>query len=183
MAINSLNTSIGTSIEINSFRSLKEISEILDLSKLGRAPGRFSLDQLIKLNSSQLSILVFEEIKNRLENQNIIASKTLWEIVKNNLNYLSEYSKWDEIINKDIEVENLDYEFLKTASDVLPDEPWDNSTWNLWIDKIKVSTDRRGRDLFLPLRKAITGLDDGPELKELILLIGYDKIKKRLLGK
>ena len=183
MAINSLNTSIGTSIEINSFQSLKEISEILDLSKLGRAPGRFSLDQLIKLNSSQLSILSFEEIKNRLENQNIIASKTLWEIVKNNLNYLSEYSKWDEIVNKDIEVENLDYEFLKTASDVLPDEPWDNSTWNLWIDKIKVSTDRKGRDLFLPLRKAITGLDDGPELKELILLIGYDKIKKRLLGK
>jgi len=183
MAINSLNTSIGTSIEINSFQSLKEISKILDLSKLGRAPGRFSLDQLIKLNSSQLSILSFEEIKNRLENQNIIASKTLWEIVKNNLNYLSEYSKWDEIVNKDIEVENLDYEFLKTASDVLPDEPWDNSTWNLWIDKIKVSTDRKGRDLFLPLRKAITGLDDGPELKELILLIGYDKIKKRLLGK
>ena len=53
----------------------------------------------------------------------------------------------------------------------------------MWIDKIKVSTDRKGRDLFLPLRKAITGLDDGPELKELILLIGYDKIKKRLLGK
>ena len=127
--------------------------------------------------------MCIEEIKNRLENQNIIASKTLWEIVKNNLNYLSEYSKWDEIINKDIKVENLDYKFLKTASDVLPDEPWDNSTWNLWIDKIKVSTDRKGRDLFLPLRKAITGLDDGPELKELILLIGYDKIKKRLLGK
>ena len=87
------------------------------------------------------------------------------------------------IRDRDIKVENLDYKFLKTASDVLPDEPWDNSTWNLWIDKIKVSTDRKGRDLFLPLRRAITGLDDGPELKELILLIGYDKIKKRLLGK
>ena len=65
MAINSLNSSIGTSIEINSFHSLKEISDILDLSKLGRAPGRFSLDQLTKLNSSQLSILSFEEIKDR----------------------------------------------------------------------------------------------------------------------
>ncbi|MFL2843911.1 MAG: hypothetical protein ACJZ9K_03315 [Alphaproteobacteria bacterium] len=56
-------------------------------------------------------------------------------------------------------------------------------TWNLWIEKIKSSTDRKGKDLFLPLRKAITGLEDGPELKELILLIGYDKIKRRLLGK
>ncbi len=54
---------------------------------------------------------------------------------------------------------------------------------NLWIEKIKSSTERKGKNLFLPLRKAITGLEDGPELKELILLIGYDKIKKRLLGK
>jgi len=92
MAINSLNTSIGTSIEINAFHSLNEISDILDLSKLGRAPGRFSLDQLTKLNSSQLSILNFEEIKDRLKKQNIIVNESLWEIVKNNIDFLSEYS-------------------------------------------------------------------------------------------
>jgi glutamyl-tRNA synthetase len=183
MAINSLNSSIGTSIEINSFHSLKEISDILDLSKLGRAPGRFSLDQLTKLNSSQLSILSFEEIKDRLKNQNIIVNEPLWEIVKNNIDFLSEYSKWDTVINKEIEIENFDKEFLKLAADVLPSQPWDEKTWNLWIEKIKSSTDRKGKDLFLPLRKAITGLEDGPELKELILLIGYDKIKRRLLGK
>ena len=182
MAINSLNTSIGTSIEINAFHSLNEISDILDLSKLGRAPGRFSLDQLTKLNSSQLSILNFEEIKDRLKKQNIIVNKSLWEIVKNNIDFLSEYSKWDTIINKEIEIENFDNNFLKLAADVLPSKPWDQKTWSLWIEKIKSSTDRKGKDLFLPLRMAITGLEDGPELKELILLIGYDKIKRRLLG-
>jgi glutamyl-tRNA synthetase len=183
MAINSLNTSIGTSIEIKSFHSLKEISDILDLSKLGRAPGRFSLDQLTKLNSSQLSILSFEEIKDRLKNQNIIAHETLWEIIKNNIDFLSEYSKWDAIINNEVEIENFDSEFLRLAADVLPSQPWDEKTWNLWIEKIKSLSDRKGKDLFLPLRKAITGLEDGPELKELILLIGYDKIKRRLVGK
>jgi len=183
MAINSLNTSIGTSIEIKSFHSLKEISDILDLSKLGRAPGRFSLDQLTKVNSSQLSILSFEEIKDRLKNQNIIAHETLWEIIKNNIDFLSEYSKWDTIINNEVEIENFDSEFLRLAADVLPSQPWDEKTWNLWIEKIKSLSDRKGKDLFLPLRKAITGLEDGPELKELILLIGYDKIKRRLLGK
>ena len=182
MAINSLNTSIGTSIEINAFHSLNEISDILDLSKLGRAPGRFSLDQLTKLNSSQLSILNFEEIKDRLKKQNIIVNESLWEIVKNNIDFLSEYSKWDTIINKEIEIENFDNNFLKLAADVLPSEPWDQKTWSLWIEKIKSSTDRKGKDLFLPLRMAITGLEDGPELKKLILLIGYDKIKRRLLG-
>ena len=162
--------------------ALEDLSNILDLSKLGRAPGRFSLDQLTKLNSSQLSILSFKEIKDRLKNENIIAYEPLWEIVKNNIDFLSEYSKWDKIINEDIEIENFENEFLKLAADALPDQPWDEKTWNLWIEKIKASTDRKGKDLYLPLRKAITGLEDGPELKELILLIGYDKIKKRLLG-
>ena len=149
MAINSLNISIGTSIEINSFRSLKEISDILDLSKLGRAPGRFSLDQLIKLNSSQLSILSFKEIKDRLKTENIIAYEPLWEIVKNNINFLSEYSEWDKIINKDIEIKSFDNKFLKLAADALPNQPWDEKTWNLWIEKIKDSTDRRGKDCLL----------------------------------
>ena len=106
----------------------------------------------------------------------------MWEIVKNNIDFLSEYSKWDTVINKEIEIENFDKEFLKLAADVLPSQPWDEKTWSLWIEKIKSSTDRKGKDLFLPLRMAITGLEDGPELKELILLIGYDKIKRRLLG-
>ena len=64
------------------------------------------LDQLTKLNSSQLSILSFEEIKDRLKNQNIIAHETLWEIIKNNIDFLSEYSKWDAIINNEVEIEN-----------------------------------------------------------------------------
>ena len=60
MAINLLNTSIGTSVEMTSVNSLNEISNVLDLGKLGRAPARFSVDQLNKLNSSLLIDLSFD---------------------------------------------------------------------------------------------------------------------------
>lgn len=182
MAINLLNTSIGTSVEMTSVNSLNEISNVLDLGKLSRAPARFSIDQLNKLNSSLLIDLSFDEVEKKLKDQNIFANRSLWEIIKNNLKNLSEYAKWDQIINEEIKIEGLDSNFLNTAADVLPEEPWDDGTWGLWIENIKKSTNKKGRDLFLPLRKAITGLEDGPELKKLILLIGYDKIKKRLLG-
>ena len=182
MAINLLNASIGTSIKMTSVNSLNEISNFLVLDKLGRAPARFSIDQLNKLNSSLLIDLSFDEVEEKLRNQNIFANRPLWEIIKNNLNNLSEYAKWDQIINEEIKIEGLDSNFLNTAADVLPEEPWDDGTWGLWIENIKKSTNKKGRDLFLPLRKSITGLEDGPELKKLILLIGYDKIKKRLLG-
>lgn len=182
MAINLLNASIGTSIKMTSVNSLNEISNFLVLDKLGRAPARFSIDQLNKLNSSLLIDLSFDEVEEKLRNQNIFANRPLWEIIKNNLNNLSEYAKWDKIINEEIKIERIDNNFLNTAAEVLPEEPWDDETWNLWIENIKKSTNKKGRDLFLPLRKSITGLEDGPELKKLILLIGYDKIKRRLLG-
>ena len=87
-----------------------------------------------------------------------------------------------QIINGSIKVENLDQDFINLTESLLPLEPWDDSTWGDWIALIKKSSDKKGKDLFLPLRRAITGLNDGPELKNIILLMGYDKMKTRLLG-
>ena len=64
----------------------------------------------------------------------------------------------------------------------MPPEPWNEETFNLWTSKIKAETGKKGRDLFHPLRKAVTGLDNGPELKALLPLIGYNKVLKRLQG-
>ena len=68
------------------------------------------------------------------------------------------------------------------AAEILPPEPWNEETFNAWINGIKAHTGKKGRDLFHPLRKALTGLDDGPELKALLPLIGYQKTLKRLNG-
>ena len=47
---------------------------------------------------------------------------------------------------------------------------------------LKTQSGKKGRELFPPVRKALTALDNGPELKTLLPLIGYEKAKKRLLG-
>jgi glutamyl-tRNA synthetase len=65
---------------------------------------------------------------------------------------------------------------------VLPAEPWDDTTWDVWIAALKAATGRKGRALFHPLRLALTGLEDGPELKVLLPLIGREKAARRLLG-
>ena len=182
MAINSLNASIGTSLEINIFKSLNDIANEIDLNQIARAPARFSMNQLSRLNSDILSRLDIETVSERLKSNNIIFDQKIWDVIKSNIKNINEYKEWYEIINGSIKVENLDQDFINLTESLLPLEPWDDSTWGDWIALIKKSSDKKGKDLFLPLRRAITGLNDGPELKNIILLMGYDKMKTRLLG-
>jgi glutamyl-tRNA synthetase len=73
-----------------------------------------------------------------------------------------------------------DRDFISAARGLLPPEPWDASTWKTWTEAVKAGTGRRGTELFMPLRLALTGLDHGPELAQLLPLIGRDRALERL---
>ncbi len=63
---------------------------------------------------------------------------------------------------------------------LLPEEPWDESTWGQWTRALKAATGRKGRALFHPSRLALTGREEGPELAALLPLIGRLKAEARL---
>ena len=69
------------------------------------------------------------------------------------------------------------------AAALLPPEPWNEETWGLWTKAVAAETGAKGRGLFHPLRLALTGRGDGPELKKLLPLIGRAKALARLEGK
>ena len=68
------------------------------------------------------------------------------------------------------------------AADLLPKGSWDNETFSAWINEVKAKTGKKGKDLFHPIRLALTGQENGPELKVLLPLIGYEKAHSRLNG-
>ena len=75
-----------------------------------------------------------------------------------------------------------DTKLTDLASSVLPKETWDENTFNKWLNEVKTISGKKGKELFHPIRKALTALDNGPELKTLLPLIGYEKTLKRLKG-
>jgi glutamyl-tRNA synthetase len=77
-------------------------------------------------------------------------------------------------------VEEPDY--LATAAELLPPEPWGETTWQQWTAALKQRTGRKGKALFRPLRLALTGMEKGPELAHFLPLIGREKALKRLSG-
>ena len=102
--------------------------------------------------------------------------------MRGNLDLLNEARGWWDVVAGNIVPPLIEgeAEFLQAAWETLPLEPWDNDVWTTWIDALKAATGRKGKKLFLPLRLALTGEDHGPELRDLLPLIGRARVADRL---
>jgi glutamyl-tRNA synthetase len=105
--------------------------------------------------------------------------------VRGNLDRFNDAAHWWKIITGNLpekpELSEEDQAFVKEAFTLLPAEPWDKQTWKLWTDAVKAATGRKGKTLFMPLRLALTGQLHGPELADLLVLIGLQGTKNRQL--
>ena len=109
--------------------------------------------------------------------------EVFWDTVKTNINTINEAQKWWNIVKDDkinIDLRQINRDFLKIAQETLPITPWNDKTWSIWTDEISQKTGLKGRELFLPLRIALTGENSGPELAKFILLLGRDLVLSRL---
>jgi glutamyl-tRNA synthetase len=73
--------------------------------------------------------------------------------------------------------------FASTAADLLPIGDYDETTWSAFTEAVKAATGAKGKALFMPLRKALTGKEHGPEMGRLLPLIGREKAFDRLNGR
>jgi glutamyl-tRNA synthetase len=94
---------------------------------------------------------------------------------------VSEAADWWRLVTGPIaqpEFSAEDRAFLAEAAHLLT---WDESPWGALTTALKDATGRKGKPLFLPLRQALTGMDHGPDMGELLPLIGEAEARKRLL--
>jgi glutamyl-tRNA synthetase len=177
MAVVSHAALLGTSDNIHPCADYSELVDGFDLHKLSRAPGRFDEKELLALNAKLLHMLPWAAVKDRLPEQ----SEAFWLAVRGNIEKFSETEFWDDVIHQDLKIDPAaeDIEFIQMARAALPPEPWDGTTWKQWTDALKAETDRKGKSLFMPLRKVLTGLDHGPELTALLPLIGRQRVLDR----
>lgn len=181
LAICSLLGKIGTSDSIEPRASMNILTSEFSFSKIGRAPARFDEAELELLNGKLLNELSYKDVSAKLSEIGIIASKDFWELIRSNILKMNDAILWNEIIFKDIQgqINEEDKDFCFGAAEMLPSSITYN-TWSEWTNALKIKYNRKGRNLFMPLRKALTGLDKGPEMAKLIVLLGSDKARERL---
>ncbi|MCP5945512.1 hypothetical protein NL376_27155, partial [Klebsiella pneumoniae] len=71
--------------------------------------------------------------------------------------------------------------FLTRAAEVAAGLAWVDP-WAELTSALKAETGRKGKALFLPLRRALTGMDHGPDMAALLPLIGRERAVARLTG-
>jgi glutamyl-tRNA synthetase len=184
MALNSYLAHIGTSDSIVPCISLDVLAAGYDISHTGRGTPKFDPEQLKTLNAALLHAMPIEDVYARLQGLGLQrANADFWLAVRPNLERFDDVILWHKVCFNDIETVIKDVAFTKAAADLLPLEPWDDTTWKKWTGKIKEKMSCKGKELFLPLRLALSGLDHGPELKMLLPLIGRTRVLQRLKGK
>ncbi len=159
--------------------AMEELIASFNLSDFGRSPPRFDAKQLLALNRKFLHHLEFEAVKDRLPGG---ATEDFWRAVRGNLDMLTEARRWWEVVNGQFLPPDLkgDEAVLKAALETLPTAPLGPESWKAWTGAISAATGAKGRALFHPLRLALTGEEQGPEMATLLPLIGHERVVARL---
>ncbi|MBC6981780.1 glutamate--tRNA ligase [Caulobacter sp. 17J80-11] len=181
LAVTSHLAKIGTSDALEAGASLQALGESFGFEKMGRAPARYDPADLARLNSGVLHALSYADARTRLADLDCDLGETFWNTVRANLGKFEEVKLWARVVRGPIEPLAEDSDFLEKAAALLP-EVVDETAWARWTEAVKAETGAKGKALFMPLRKALTGLDHGPDMAAMTALIGRERIEKRLRG-
>ena len=99
-------------------------------------------------------------------------AEAFWSVVRDNITVLDDVDAWWTLMRDGADplVDPEDADFIRQAMPLLP-ETVTPDTWGEWTTAVKAATGRKGKGLFMPLRKAVTGQERGPEMAALLPLL------------
>jgi glutamyl-tRNA synthetase len=154
-----------------------------DLGRYGRGAPKYDPVELRHLNARHLHALAFDAVRPRLAELGLSdVDAALWDAAHGNIETLADLRLWHEVCRGEIVPVIEDAALTTKAAELLPPEPWDGETWGTWTKAVAAASGRKGKALFHPLRLALTGRDHGPELRNLLPLIGRRRALARLSG-
>ena len=172
---------IGTSDPLEVGESIDALGASFAFSKMGRSPARYDTADLDRLNAQALHGMTYEAARPRLAELDADLGETFWNGVRSNLQKFADVIDMARIVRGPVTPEIEDPGFARAALAALPDTI-DETLWPVWTAAVKEATGAKGKALFMPLRRMITGQDHGPDMATLAPLIGRERIVKRLSG-
>ena len=170
---------LGTALPVEPIADRQTLIDSFDLSTFGRAPARFDDAELERLNTALVHQLDYAAVADRLPAG---IDEAGWHAVRPNLATVADAAEWWRLVTGPIvqpEFSDEDRAYLAQAAQALA---WGDDPWHALTIALKEATGRKGKALFLPLRQALTGMDHGPDMAELLPLIGEAEARARLLA-
>jgi glutamyl-tRNA synthetase len=180
MAMLSVLARIGTSQPVEPMASLEELAAGFDFATFGRAPAHFDSKEVELINARLLHRLDYAAVADRLPED---ASEEDWLLLRPNLERLADFAGWFAVLRGDIDAPELGHDerlVAKEGASVAERVDWNGEPWRELTNELKTATGKKGRDLFHPLRLALTGRESGPEMAGLVQRMGKDRAVRRL---
>ena len=177
-AIRALLARLGTSDPVEAVEDATLV-DTFDFARFGRAPARFDEAELQQLNARIVHALDYSAVAGRLPAG---MGEAEWLAIRPNLHSVAEAADWHRVVEGPVDAEPAeeDRAFLAQAAEIAATIDWSADPWHALTGALKEATGRKGKALFLPLRRTLTGRDHGPDMAALMPLIGRERALKRL---
>ena len=166
---------LGSSLPVEVLTDRAALIETFDIGQFGSAPTKFDAEDMKIHSAKTLRAMPLDAVADRLADAGVPAEMTadFWATIGPNLDRMDQVPGWLDLLQNGAEpkIEPEDAEFVALAMALLPPQPWDSTTWGTWTGAVKAETGRKGRGLFQPLRRALTGQDHGPDMGALMPLM------------
>ena len=139
---------------------------------------------MLRLNARYLHDVPYNTVADWLRAHDMAVTTEFWNKIKANVSHLSDVNTWHDLVERKVTpvISDEDKDYCARAADCLPEGELDETSWGIFTSNVKEVTGRKGKQLFMPLRLALTARTDGPELPVLFALLGREKVEKRLRG-
>lgn len=181
MALLSLMARLGSSDPVELRADMAELVEGFDIAQFGSAPTKFDEADLFPMTGKYLQTLPLSAVQDKIDALGVPAdlAEPFWLVMRDNIETLHDLDGWWALCRDgaDPVIEDEDAEFVTEALAMLPEGAFTSETWGAWTAAVKGATGRKGRGLFMPLRKALTGQAHGPDMASLLPLLQVVKAR------
>ena len=174
-ALLSLMARLGSADPVELRTDMAELIEGFDINRFGAAPTKFDVEDLYPLTARYLHAQPFEAVRDHIAGLGVPADQVeaFWSMARENITTMADLEGWWTLCRDGAEplIADEDAEFIAEAMTLLPEGPYDADSWGAWTKAVKEATGRKGKGLFMPLRKAVTGKERGPDMSVLLSLM------------
>jgi glutamyl/glutaminyl-tRNA synthetase len=176
-----------------------ELIESFSLDRLGKSGAVFDGDKLKWLNAAHLKridgdrlveqLLPFSgETGRRMADEDRDRFRQVAEACRDNLRTLADIASFMEIFDplrfsptpEALRTAGREREALAAFQEGLHQGQTGDGYFRRVVRHAEERSGRKGKKLFLPLRLALTGRSDGPELERIVVLLGVEEVSARI---
>jgi glutamyl-tRNA synthetase len=179
MAISNIMATLGSSLDTVPFQKIEDLIEYFDISKFSSNSPKFDIDDVVRLNRKILRSKQYNDV----EKYGI--SKEVFEVIKENIDFYNDFTMWNNVVRNDYVSSHIPSQSEKSILEAAEREisqigGFSEKAIKEIFEKIKNLIGISGKDLYVPIRLALTGMDHGPNLEQLLILFGRDEVLRRL---